>query len=69
MSRRNKELSMRKIREVIRLSMSCGLCNREVSRSCDVSHTVVNRHITHVRASSLSYARIEELDVKAPAQG
>jgi len=37
MSRRNKELSMRKIREIIRLSMLCGLGNREVGRSCNVS--------------------------------
>jgi transposase len=62
MSRRNKELSMRKIREIIRLSMLCGLGNREVGRSCNVSHTVVNRHIARLRASGLSYARIEEMD-------
>jgi DNA-binding transcriptional ArsR family regulator len=62
MSRRNKELSMRKIREIIRLSMACGLCNREVSRSCNVSHTVVNRHIGRVKATGLSYARIEGMD-------
>jgi len=62
MSRRNKELSMRKIREIIRLSMLCGLGNREVGRSCNVSHTVVNRQIARVKASGLSYARIEGMD-------
>jgi len=64
MSRRNKELGMRKIREIIRLSMSFGLGNREISRSCNISHTVVNRHIIRVKPSGLSYARIEGMDDK-----
>jgi len=62
MSRRNKELSMRKIREILRLSMCCGLGNREVARSCGVSHTVVNRHIARARGAGLSYQQIEGID-------
>lgn len=62
MSRRNKELSMRKIREILRLSMCCGLGNREVARSCGVSHTVVNRHVARAKGAGLSYQLIEGMD-------
>jgi len=34
----------------------------KVGRSCNVSHTVVNRHIGRVKASGLSFARIGGMD-------
>lgn len=62
MSRRSKELSMRKIREILRLSMSCSLGNRDVARSCGISHTVVNRYVARAKEAGLSYPQIEGMD-------
>ncbi|MDO8577667.1 MAG: hypothetical protein Q7R50_00605 [Dehalococcoidales bacterium] len=37
----NRRLSMRKIKEVLRLKYDCGISEREISRSCQVSRSTV----------------------------
>jgi transposase len=61
--KRNKELSMRKIREILRLSMQCGMKNREIARSCTISHTVVNDYLRRLKESGISsHAGVEKMD-------
>jgi len=44
---------MRKIGEIFRLSVECGKTNREIARSCGVSHTVVNDYLNRAREVGL----------------
>lgn len=62
MARKKRELSMRKTREIFRLSLSCGMGNREVARSCSISHTVVNKYLKRVKKAGLSYQQIDAMD-------
>ncbi len=47
--KRKKELSMRKVREILRLTMICGMGQRDISRSCSVSPTTVGNYQTIAR--------------------
>lgn len=60
--RRKKELSMRKIREVLRLGMNCNIGNREIGRSCLISHTTVGEYLSQAKKTGLTYEQIEKLD-------
>ena len=40
-----KRLSMRKIREVLRLKWSLGLSHRAIGKSCGIGHTVVTEYL------------------------
>jgi len=35
----NRRLSVRKIKEILRLKLDCGINEREISRSCQVSRS------------------------------
>ena len=35
----NRRLSLRKIKEILRLKLECGISEREISRSCQVSRS------------------------------
>src|SRR3989338_6760916 len=59
--RKGKELSMRKVGEIFRLSVECGKTNREIARSCGVSHTVVNDYLRRAREAGLSEAEIVQM--------
>ncbi|HEY4712548.1 MAG TPA: helix-turn-helix domain-containing protein, partial [Dehalococcoidia bacterium] len=37
----NRRLSVRKIKEVLRLKYDCGISEREIARSCQVSRSTV----------------------------
>ena len=52
--KKGKGLSMRKVGEIFRLSMECGKTNREIARSCGVSHTVVNDYRRRAQEAGLS---------------
>ena len=65
---------MRKVGEIFRLSVECGKTNREIARSCGVSHTVVNDYLRRGREAGLSEAEIgqmseEELKERLKAAG
>ena len=61
MAGKRKGLSVRKLKEMLRLSLECGLEGREVARSLSVSHTTVNDYLGRVRELGLSYAQAEEM--------
>jgi hypothetical protein len=41
----NERLSMRKVKEVLRLKWACGLSNRQIGRSCNISKTAVSEYL------------------------
>lgn len=55
---------MRKVREIFRLSVECGKTNREIARSCGVSHTVVNDYLRRAREAGLSEAEIGQMSAE-----
>ena len=52
---------MRKVGEIFRLSVECGKTNREIARSCGVSHTVVNDYLRRAREAGLSDSEIQKM--------
>ena len=57
-----ERLSMRKIREVLRLKWDCGLSNRAIARSCRIAHSTVNEYIRRAEEAGLSWPLPESLD-------
>jgi transposase len=55
-------LSMRKIREVLRLKYECGLTNRQIAKSCAVSRPAVAGYVRRAQAAGLSWPLPEMLD-------
>ena len=62
MARRKKVLSMRKLKEIFRLSMAHHMTGREVARSLSVSHTVVNEYLNRAHRLGLAYEDIEKME-------
>jgi transposase len=64
----NRRLSVRKIKEILRLKLDCGISEREISRSCGVSRSTVADYLRRAAAARLSWseasamaeARLEE---------
>ena len=48
-----ERLSMRKIKEVLRLKFELGLANRQVARSCSVNHSTVADYLSRAKAAGL----------------
>lgn len=60
--KRRKGLSMRKVREILRLSFQCNIGNREIARSCCISHTVVNEYLKRFKEAGLrDYSQIAKI--------
>ena len=59
---KKRELSMRTIRELLRLSFSSELSTRNIGRSLRVSHPTVKKYIEAVRSAGLDWASIEKMD-------
>lgn len=57
-----ERLSMRKIREVLRLHWECDLSNRSIGRSCSISHSTVSDYINRANLARLSWPLPEALD-------
>ncbi len=55
-------LSMRKVREILRLRLGVGLSSRQVARSCNVSSSTVLEYEKHAREAGLSWPLPEDLD-------
>ena len=60
-NRRKRILSMRKVREILRLSLDCNLGNRDISRSCSVSHSTVGEYKSKVVELGLNYNTIQNM--------
>ena len=50
-----KRLSIRKIREVLRLKFEHGLTNWKIARSCSISRSTVSNYLLRARAAELSW--------------
>jgi len=57
-----ERLSMRKISEALRLKWVVGLSNREVGRSCHISHSTVSEYLKRAEAAGLKWPIPETLD-------
>jgi transposase len=57
-----KRLSMRKIREVLRLKFELGLNNRQIAASCRVSHVTVGKYLARFSKSGLNWPLPPETD-------
>lgn len=57
-----KRTSMRKIRQVLRLSWSCGLSRRKVAQSCGMGSSTVGDYIDRAKSSGLSWEEVEGMD-------
>ena len=60
-----ERLTMRKIREVLRLKRECGLTNRAIARSCSISHSTVGEYLQRAEATGLSWPLPTDLDEDA----
>jgi len=56
------ELSMRKIREILRLGLKCHRSNREIARSLKISHVTVGRYLSQAKEAGLAYTAIEKVN-------
>lgn len=64
-----ERVSMRKIKEILRLKWSCGLSRRQIARSCALARSTVAEYLRRAQAAGLSWplpaewddARLEEL--------
>ena len=56
-----KRVSMRKIREVLRLSLEQGLSIRLVAQSCRVGPATVHRYLERAKAAGLSWPLAPDL--------
>src|ERR1700752_1317947 len=57
-----KALSMRKIREVLRLRYDLGLLQEEIARSCSIGQSTVHRYLERASAAGLSWPLAEDCD-------
>lgn len=55
-------ISMRKIKEVLRLKWQHNLSNREIADSCCISHTTVREYLTRANLAGLSWPLPAQLD-------
>ncbi len=51
----NKRLSMRKIKEVLRLKCVCGLGDQEIAESCKIGRTTVGNYLKRMSAAGLDW--------------
>lgn len=57
-----KRLSVRKIKEVLRLKYQAGLSNRQIARSCDLSHVTVSTYLERAEKAGLPWPLPEPVD-------
>ncbi len=57
----NRRLPMRKIKEVLRLKFECGLSERQIARSCQISRTTVTDYLRRAILSRLKWAEVVAL--------
>jgi len=57
-----ERLSMRKIKEILRLKFELGLKNREIARSCLIPHTTVANYLHRARDAGLTWPLPPDLD-------
>jgi len=51
----NRRLSVRKIKEILRLKLGCGISEREIARSCGVSRSTVADYLRRAAAAKMTW--------------
>src|SRR5665213_299069 len=59
---KTRELSMRTIRELLRLALSTEISARDIGRSLKVSHPTVQKYVQAVKEAGLDLTQIEQMD-------
>lgn len=62
MGKRRRELSVRKIREIMRLGLKCQMGYRQIAGSCSMSHSTVSEYLHRAKAAGLTYEEVEKMD-------
>ncbi|MDY6974409.1 MAG: hypothetical protein SV775_19165 [Thermodesulfobacteriota bacterium] len=57
-----RRLSMHKIKEGLRLKWGLNLTNRQIAKSCSISHSTVADYLLSAKLASLSWPLDPELD-------
>jgi hypothetical protein len=57
-----EKVSMRKVKEVLRLRFGLGLQQNQIARSCSIGRATVHRYLDKAAAAGLSWPLPEELD-------
>jgi len=57
----NRRLSVRKIKEILRLKLECGISDREISRTCGVSRSTVADYLRRAAAAKLTWSEASRL--------
>jgi len=57
----NRRLSVRKIKEILRLKLDCGISEREISRGCQVSRSTVADYLRRAAAARLTWSEASTL--------
>ena len=60
-----KRITMRKLKELLRLSYDAHLSNRAIARSLKISASTVHEHLTLFRGSGLSWPLDDSIDEEA----
>ena len=60
--KKRRDISMRKIREILRLSVDRGMSNREIAQSCSVSHGTVAKYALLAKEAGLTPEIIQRAD-------
>ena len=60
--KRKKEVTLQKLREILRLGLQHQLGYREISRSCCVSHVTARAYLKHVQDAGLAWDDVAALD-------
>ena len=55
----NRRLSLRKIKEILRLKLECGISEREISRSCQVSRSTIADYLRRATAAKLTWKKLQ----------
>ena len=57
-----RRLSIRKIKEVLRLRFGLGLTQEQIARSCNIAQATVHRYLERAEAAGLSWPLPAEID-------
>ena len=57
-----RRISMRKIKEILRLKWACERSNRQIAKSCSVSHSTVGDYLLRAKQAGLGWPLDPELD-------
>ena len=63
-----KRLSMRKIKEVLRLRFGLGLQQDQIARSCSIGQATVHRYLEKAAAAKVTWPLPDDFDVATDAQ-